>query len=141
MKTNWSHLEQGRIREGEFESPTGAPYGAFLIKRKEDGARILIIADSGEITGWEHVSVSVSRKHRDKPQYEMPGWNLMCMVKDMFWEAEETVIQIHPPKADYINVHPFCLHLWKSKRQEYLLPPTELIGPSQNPSGSVPLPE
>ena len=140
MKTDWSHLEPGRILEGQYTSPKGAPYGAFIIKRKEDGARILLIADSGKETQWEHVSVSVSSKHRGKIQYEMPDWNLMCMVKDLFWESDEAVIQIHPPKQEYVKErNSMSCHLWKSKRQECIIPePSLFCGVQKADASSLP---
>lgn len=63
--------------------------------------------------GWEHVSVSPYGG-------KMPTWNDMCLVKDVFWEDEEEVIQIHPKKSKYVNIVDNCLHLWRHK--ELLLP-------------------
>lgn len=54
---------------------------------------------------WEHVSVS----RRDR----CPTWDEMCQVKDLFWDDEDCVVQYHPPKSSYVNLHPFCLHLWR----------------------------
>lgn len=69
--------------------------------------------------GWEHVSVS----YKDRT----PTWDEMCIVKDIFWNEDETVIQIHPPKKEYVNLHPHCLHLWRKKDSEPVLPPKELV--------------
>lgn len=55
--------------------------------------------------GWEHVSVSL--------QHRQPTWDEMCFVKRKFWEDEEMIIQYHPKKSEYVNVHKYCLHLWK----------------------------
>ena len=55
--------------------------------------------------GWEHVSIN------DK--HTTPTWDDMCRLKDMFWRDDETVIQYHPAKADYVNNLKHCLHLWK----------------------------
>jgi len=55
--------------------------------------------------GWEHVSVS---------PYDhsiTPSWDDMCQLKDIFFEDEEAVIQVHPPKSKYVNRMPNCLHL------------------------------
>ena len=67
------------------------------------------------IAGWnetckdgdplEHVSVSLPRR--------CPTWEEMAMIKDIFWDDEETVIQFHPKKSEYVNVHQFCLHMWR----------------------------
>jgi hypothetical protein len=39
------------------------------------------------------------------------------------------VVQFHPPKSQYVNCHPYCLHLWRNKNQEVILPPSILVGP------------
>lgn len=89
----------------------------------KDGRVIYMIVDDGKQSGWEHVSVSCMRKHRGKIVPQMPDWDLMCMVKDLFWEDTETVVQFHDPKSEQSKENMFCLHLWKCIRQEYVLPP------------------
>jgi len=71
--------------------------------------------------GWEHVSVSLKSK-------KMPTWNEMCFIKDLFWEKNEAVIQIHPPESEYINNHSSCLHLWKKIDFEMPLPNPLMVG-------------
>lgn len=58
--------------------------------------------------GWEHVSVSPYKG-------KLPTWDDMCEIKDIFWEDEEEVIQIHPKKSEYVNIMDNCLHLWRHK--------------------------
>ena len=65
--------------------------------------------------GWEHVSVSYRRR--------TPTWDEMCKVKDMFWHDDETVVQYHPKKSDYVNIHPNCLHLWRKCGEDFEQPP------------------
>ena len=79
-----------------------------------------IIVSTG--AGWEHVSVSPDKKRI------IPSWDDMVKIKDMFWTEEEAVIQIHPPKADYVNNMPNCLHLWRCTHKEMVLPPRILVG-------------
>ena len=57
--------------------------------------------------GYEHVSVAPSRI------YKVPTWKDMCYVKELFGEEDEEVYQIHPKKADYVNIKENCLHLWR----------------------------
>lgn len=45
--------------------------------------------------GWEHVSIC--------PKNRTPDWNEMCLLKDVFWNEDETVIQYHPAKTNYVN--------------------------------------
>ena len=63
--------------------------------------------------GWEHVSVAPFDQHT-------PSWDDMCRLKDIFFEDEEAVIQMHPPKSQYVNLKDNCLHLWRPKSGELL---------------------
>lgn len=99
---------QFRVKDGAYKSPNKAPFGAFLIPMKTHTHPIRIIAHdgkSGEFTGWEHVSVSYSDR--------CPTWEEMCVIKDTFWGPEDCVVQFHPPQSEYVNNHPFVLHLWR----------------------------
>ena len=53
------------------------------------------------------------------------------LLKDIFFEDTECVVQYHPPKSEYVNNIPFCLHLWKPI-EEYAgvmpMPPSILVG-------------
>lgn len=69
--------------------------------------------------GWEHVSVSYPN--------HCPSWDEMCKVKDMFWNEDETVVQYHPKKSEYKNLHPYCLHLWRKVGEDFEQPPKEYV--------------
>lgn len=69
--------------------------------------------------GWDHVSASLSNR--------CPTWEEMCIVKDVFFNEDECVVQYHPSKADYVNRHPYCLHLWKPQDQEIPMPPKFMV--------------
>ena len=69
--------------------------------------------------GWEHVSVC--------PSNRLPDWDEMCAIKDMFWNDDEVVMQLHPAKSNYVNLMENCLHLWKPIRQEIPVPPTLFV--------------
>lgn len=114
-----SKLEAGRVRHGEWGSPTGALYGAFLVKLRPGGPAFKVIASSGE--GWDHVSISLPGR--------CPTWSEMSAFKDLFFEPEDAVMQLHPPVSDYVNLHPFCLHLWRPLEAEIPLPPSWMVGP------------
>ncbi len=72
--------------------------------------------------GWNHVSVSPFKKNY------IPSWHDMVMIKNIFWDDEEAVIQIHPPKSQYVNNMDNCLHLWECYYREMVLPPSCLVG-------------
>jgi hypothetical protein len=52
----------------------------------------------------------------------MPSWNIMCRVKELFWGDDEWAVQYHPPKAEYVNDHPYVLHLWQPLSENLPLP-------------------
>ena len=56
----------------------------------------------------------------------------MSKIKDLFFEENETVIQFHPKKSEYVNISNNCLHLWKPINKEIELPPTILTGVKEN---------
>ena len=61
----------------------------------------------------EHVSVSLT-KATGEPFLRTPTWEEMCYVKDQFWGDEDVVVQFHPKKSEYVNVHSYVLHLWRN---------------------------
>lgn len=93
-------------------------------------AKAFVIASDG--MGWEHVSVHVFSLTRSGKytirQERTPTWAEMCRIKDMFWGEDDTVIQIHPPKSEYINNHKHCLHLWRPVGLKLPAPPSILVG-------------
>lgn len=120
-------LEAARQQFNGYESPIGERFSAFEIRIGKQLLRAIASdgsdwVESGlKLPAWEHVSVSLG--HR------CPTWQEMSFVKDLFWDEEETVIQFHPPKSDYINVHPHCLHLWKPIGLKLPRPPSSTVGP------------
>ena len=115
-------LEAWRVKQGMYRSPAGADYGAFSVPGP-CGAELRVIASSGNPqTGidWEHVSVSLRNR--------TPNWREMCFIKDLFWDEEESVMQLHPPKSRWVNNHQFCLHMWRPTACEIPLPPDILVG-------------
>lgn len=113
-------LEDGRVSTGYFgTTKESGPYGAFFVQGP-CGEQLKIISSAGDETGWEHVSISTRRR--------TPNWMEMCFVKDLFWSDEECVMQLHPPKSDYVNNHPHCLHLWRPTLVDIPRPPSIMVG-------------
>ena len=110
-------VERYRIVHGPKGSDPGERAGMFRIPGP-CGTELRIIASNGDTASgvaWEHVSVSTHNR--------CPNWPEMCFVKNLFFDPEETVMQLHPPQSQWINVHPNCLHLWRPLQQEIPLPP------------------
>jgi hypothetical protein len=104
-----------------------SPYGGlFLLPRKigSIGTFFKAIASCSPEAEWEHVSVSPL----DTALKRCPTWDEMCFVKDLFWLPEDTVVQFHPPKSEYVNLAAYCLHLWRPISAEVPRPPKILVG-------------
>lgn len=108
-------------RDNDLISNSAIPIGAFIVKHKRYGELMII---SGMGLNWDHISISIIQKGRKR---KLPSWDVMCYVKDLFFEPEETVIQYHPPVSRYVNVHPGVLHLWRPQETDIPLPPIECV--------------
>jgi hypothetical protein len=104
-----------------YSTKTGDEFGAFHIPVKKGSVRKFLIIVAPIKNEWQHVSVSL--------QDRCPTWAEMCMIKDLFWDKEEVVIQIHPKESEYVNNHKYCLHLWAHK--DLITPPSIFVGVRQ----------
>lgn len=119
--------EYFRVKKGRFGSSKNAPEGLFIVKLKGAKNRAIerpvlrIIASAAcKDFPWDHVSVSLD--------YRCPTWEEMCIVKDLFWDEEEPVMQYHAAKSQWVNNHQYCLHLWKPVLETIPAPPPILVG-------------
>jgi len=123
--SDWNFLNKYRVGHGVrgFERYGSTPdYGFNGLFRFRMGMKQLrVVASEGE--GWKHVSVSIEGENTP------PKWDTMCAVKDLFWESEDCVVQFHPPRSEYVNFHPGCLHLWQPIDQPFPTPPSIMVGP------------
>lgn len=112
-------VERGRVTDGPMGSDASYGFnGAFFVPHHTTNQELTIVASAG--MDWEHVSVSCRNR--------CPNWQEMCFVKNLFWDEEEVVMQLHPAKSNYVNMHPNCLHLWKPQKKEIPLPPSIMVG-------------
>lgn len=108
-----------RVRSGQFGTDDSyGNNGAFFVKRRTSHVPLKVIASDGG--GWEHVSVSLPDR--------CPTWADMCAIKDLFWDEQDCVMQLHPPRSEYVNNHPYCLHLWRPIDAAIPLPPSLMVG-------------
>lgn len=101
----------------------GATEGMFrILWQREIGAPVwlTVIASAGK--GWEHVSVST--------QNRTPTWAEMEHIKRLFFNDDETVMQLHVPPSEHVNRHEYCLHLWRPIGVEIPRPPAIFVGPA-----------
>jgi len=102
-----------------MESLTGDNFGAFVISRL--GVKLFLVVSDGDEwpfppPAWEHASITLSVKRT-------PHWAEMCWVREQLWDAEDLVLQIHPPRSEYVNLHEYALHLWRPIDYDLPRPP------------------
>lgn len=121
--SDWNYINKFREREGRFGSDDS--YGMNgLFRFPKFGKKIKVIASDG--MGWQHVSVSLHGENAT------PSWEVMCWIKELFFEPEDWVVQFHPAKSQYVNCHPGCLHLWRSLDKSFPVPDSIMVGPKTN---------
>lgn len=114
--------ERYRVKEGPLGSDSEIDNsGAFEIPIKDEN----YLAIAAQDLGWEHVSISriVAWGRKNRP----PRWEIMCEIKNIFWSRDTCVLQYHPAEKDYINCHPYTLHLWRPIDQKFPTPPKIMV--------------
>jgi hypothetical protein len=112
-------IEKFRIKKGPLASHPGYGFNGFFLIPYRGTILKVLVSDGG---GWDHVSVSTETR--------IPTFTELSFIKDLFWEEQETVIHYFPKKSEYVNYHPYVLHLWKKQGHEHKLPPSIFVGPS-----------
>ncbi len=115
---NLNEFNEYRIRN-KFGFLGDDQVGQFFIPLR--GVTFQVVASVGQ--GWDHVSVSILYEKDGKTLMRIPNYEEMDIVKNMFFEGSESVIEIHPKKEDYVNQNEFVLHLWRPLNQDLQLPP------------------
>ncbi len=123
-----------KIERYRFMGPMNCNVGSFIVPHGT--ALLRVICSNGG--GWDHVSISL--------QGRCPTWAEMCAIKELFFRDDEPVMQLHPEKSEWINNHPFCLHLWRPQSTEEITEIRQQWGdewPADYPCesvGKIPLP-
>lgn len=109
-----------KYRDRDFEREyygTNGDAGNGVFRVPVGGKMFNVVASNGG--GWEHVSVSPANRKRKRA----PTWEEMCEIKRMFFHEDEMVVEYHPAKSDYVNLHPLYLHLWRPTVMHMPKPP------------------
>lgn len=122
MKTLNEILQQPRLQVLRTGEDGGQ--GLMMLDYKKPNKAVFVVWSNGG--GWDHVSVSWPNR--------CPTWEEMCMVKRTFFYPEEVCVEYHPPQSEYVNVHPYCLHLWRLQQPGMPLPPSWMVGAKKGQS-------
>ena len=98
----------------EVWTPPPPPPGWIQKERLEDGALYVhrLIAMSAIVSAtregdgkfWLHLSIA-------KPT-QMPDWGEVKRAKELFIGRDRKALIVLPEEGNYVNIHPFCLHLF-----------------------------
>ena len=58
-----------------------------------------------DVDGIWHLSISTPDR--------LPTWEMVKKVRYDLLPDKATMAMLLPPKAQYVDVHPFCFHLWE----------------------------
>lgn len=94
-----------------------AQAGRYIIPSLVDGQDLVVIATQDPL--WDHVSVS--RRTRT------PNWREMEFIFRLFFREDETAVQFHVPADEHVNIHPYCLHIWRCRYVEIPKPPRSMV--------------
>lgn len=103
----------GSVVPAGWSPPTVLPPLWAILERGEDGAKYLadtlglaaILSCRIEADGRAWLHLSVSRSSR------VPSWRELRECKDIFLGDREAY-SVMPPESRYVNLHPFCLHMF-----------------------------
>lgn len=65
---------------------------------------ILSVSEEADGRVWAHLSTAFPSR--------LPTWGDLRKAKDLFLGEEARAIQVLPPKSEWVNIHPYCLHLF-----------------------------
>jgi hypothetical protein len=107
-----------------YAIPTVLPFGWRTVSRSFDNASfindmlllsvILSVSTENDGRSWLHVSCA----HPDR----LPSWETLKDVKTIFVGRDRQAVQVLPSEKNYVNVHPYCLHLFCCLEDEDPLP-------------------
>jgi hypothetical protein len=117
MRPDTDHIERFRTDGKQFGNECFN--GAWIIPHPPTNVSLKVISSDGP--DWDHVSVSLRNR--------TPNWREMDFICRLFWSEDEAVMQLHPPRSEWVSYHPFCLHMWKPQGIMIPLPPTIMVGP------------
>lgn len=103
----WTHELAPRVLPARWEllGPNPMrPDGLWWRCLRESLSVIMTVDDMEELGLWHHVSVA--------GQHRLPSWKQLLEVKAI-WMGDVLAVQVLPPKAQYVNYHEHCLHLWR----------------------------
>lgn len=79
--------------------------GFYAYRQAKTGMNVIVsVMREEDEQRWLHVSLAYKTR--------LPSWDDIKMVKSIFIGDNRFAYQVFPPVDQYVNLHPFVLHLW-----------------------------
>lgn len=101
----WFTLQIAERFKSECKSIGIFGYEAFE-QKKSNPLRVIRSIDVDQENKRILLHISVSKQH------SLPSWEDLVMVKETFSGKESRMFQCLPPRSEWVNSHPYTLHLW-----------------------------
>ena len=115
MRTLEEVMNNSQVQFGNFfktaECDMNGFQGFLRLRDSKHTMSFMCSIDNDGDRKVEHVSVSYMDSNR-----KTPTWEEMCQVKEIFWDDEKEVHQVHPKKSQYVHGYKDLknvLHLWR----------------------------
>lgn len=113
----------------EFPLPDKKNYEAnenfqYIILPRKNGFYNVITTETKE---WKRVRVSLLDKYYH-PLDRYPKWDEMCLIKEMLFNDDEAVIEIHTNDEFKMYEKDYTIDLWRPLNKEMPLPNPDLVG-------------
>ena len=97
------------MNNGWKQVPLIEPLASMLAKGssawRKKNIRVLWSPEEKHPDGmWQHLSISHNARY--------PHWDEILDVRYSFFSEYADVVQLLPPKSEFINLHENCFHLW-----------------------------
>lgn len=90
----------------ELEAPEPLRKHQRIFEHSLVPIRVIYSRSRSSVDGSEWHHVSLSRRDR------IPTWDEVMKVKNEFLGEEVEAYKVLPKKADYVNLHKYCLHFF-----------------------------
>lgn len=95
-----------RVLPARWQPRDAFPGQLAWVNRIERLSLILSVGEEDDGRRWLHFSLA----GRDR----LPTWDEFVRAKELFLGEETKAILVLPPRSQWVNIHPYALHLWVS---------------------------
>ena len=93
----------------QYDEPHTVIFLGDYVDRGSQSKAVIDFLMTNPFDGFEHISVHI----QDDGEQQIPSWEEMRKIKDIFWDDDDIVAQYYPSKESYIYSHENTIHLFR----------------------------